>query len=845
MPRPSLSRPLRAALVLAFLATFAALSVLSLARKSITTDEVPHIAAGYSCLKTGSFRINPEHPPLSKSLAGLALLFLDPVLDTGHETWIDAAQDQGIEFGFHFHFDTPENLARHRTLLFWARLPMVLVGLVFCLYMYLLARLLYGQAAAFLVLVLAALSPTVIAHARLVTTDVTLTAFWVGATYHMIRFLRKPTWMQLLLCGLTTGLAMAAKFSGIFALATIWFVAAASFLARGGPWSRPAETRLGADLAWRAARWCLHLGVLTAIAFAVVAALYFGHEFGRYFEGFGKVFANHDPRYRAFFFGGHYAGIIWPYYVMALLVKLPLGTLVLAAIGFLWRPRTGEPLTWRARLLLGLAAAGPAVALVAQIAWTDRLPVPAAPATKLLLLAALGLWLAGAAVLLARKLRPGPAWVERLLLVVPALLIFVISTISGKYLGVRYVLPCLPLLLLLAGRTMTLSWTRRLPGRLVPVALALAVAVSTVLGFPHYLSYFNEAVGGRRGGAHLLDDSNIDWGQDWIEVAEFQQHHGIESLGYWPHNRIDPCAPYGIRGTVVEEEELYLPRPGWYAIGAHTLNRDYLYSYDRPIRYDWLRRYEPVALVGGATYVFRFWLATPESPPPADFRGTVFTPQQRREEGLERLQRARTLRPDSAGIHQRLARLLAEMARPEEARASVEACLETSGATVERALTVIAAIDMRQLTWMTVAERNRFLMARHPRFLELHDSFVELLLAADTACTLVDPDLAIRCIESAQRVLASLERIPPTLVGLTGWPNPVHDRYFTTQLLAIEHARRHVLRGSDADARAVRDLADAANRMARQIGLQDRLDPDRILAEQRRDLGPAAAPEKP
>ena len=38
-------------------------------------DESAHIPAGYSYVKYFDYRLNPEHPPLVKILAGLPLLF--------------------------------------------------------------------------------------------------------------------------------------------------------------------------------------------------------------------------------------------------------------------------------------------------------------------------------------------------------------------------------------------------------------------------------------------------------------------------------------------------------------------------------------------------------------------------------------------------------------------------------------------------------------------------------------------------------------------------------------------------------------------------------------------------
>jgi len=851
-------RWVRAVLVAAVLTLFAIVAMASMARKSITTDEVPHITAGYSYWKTADFRINPEHPPLAKLLAGIPLLFVNPVFDTRHPSWSHARTDQGFEFAFRFILDTPPNLRpdnvrpeRHREILFWARTPIVLMGMVLCLYLYLLARLLFGNAAALLTLVLAAFSPTILAHSRVVTTDVTLTAFWVGATYHLIRFLRDHRWSQLIYCGLTTGLAMGAKFSGIFALLTAGYVCTVSVFMRGGPWSAPDGQHSMHRLERRAIQFGLQMIAYAAVAFVVVVFLYFVNEFPRYFGGFQKVFANHDPRYRAFYFGGHYSGIIWTYYVGALLVKLPLGSMALAAIGFIFLRRDGAPLTWKERGLLTLFGLWPVFLLVPYLVVSGRIPVKV-PALGVLVLLAI---FAGATVpilvMLAKRVSLRRPWVERLALITPALVIFAISTLSGKYLGIRYVLPCLPLMLLLAGRTLTLTWAVRLPGRLVPLALAATVVVSTLLAFPDYISYFNEAAGGPRGGTRLLDDSNIDWGQDWLQLAEYQQkaieeearrepglpaEQSVRNLGFWPHNRIDPRKPYGVQGYEISEEELYWPRAGWYAVGAHTMNRDYIYSYERPIGYDWLERYEPVDRVGGAVYVFRFWHQTPDNPPPRGFRGTVLTPERLFRDARERLEKAKRTRPDAAGIYFRLAEILADHGQSDEARANLRAGAEAAEQSAKKALEEIRAnVDLAALRRMTLDEQNDYLRFRLTPLRLFETSYVQVMQSVPVARKLLDADLAIQCIQTAQRIIGAFEEVPRVLQPAAGWRYPPpFERLRTLRALAIEHAARFVLKEDERDKRAVSDLVHAGNQLASQLGVREMFDTQQIIEEQRR-----------
>ena len=61
------------------------LSVTSLWDDSFIVDEIPHVGAGYSYIAKGDFRLNPEHPPLAKDLAGLALSLL-PVNQSAFST---------------------------------------------------------------------------------------------------------------------------------------------------------------------------------------------------------------------------------------------------------------------------------------------------------------------------------------------------------------------------------------------------------------------------------------------------------------------------------------------------------------------------------------------------------------------------------------------------------------------------------------------------------------------------------------------------------------------------------------------------------------------------------------
>src|SRR5262249_36747301 len=56
---------------------------------SLTSDEIIHIAAGYSYVRFRDARLAPEHPPLLKMLAAAPLLAFDLDFPLTHPAWDD------------------------------------------------------------------------------------------------------------------------------------------------------------------------------------------------------------------------------------------------------------------------------------------------------------------------------------------------------------------------------------------------------------------------------------------------------------------------------------------------------------------------------------------------------------------------------------------------------------------------------------------------------------------------------------------------------------------------------------------------------------------------------------
>ncbi|MFH1549644.1 MAG: phospholipid carrier-dependent glycosyltransferase, partial [Planctomycetota bacterium] len=212
--------PVAVAVVL-LLGAFAAQAITSMRQKCTTFDEIAHLPAGYSYLKMGDFRMNPEHPPLGKMIAAVPLLFhnLDGAFDS--RSWQTGDEwTYGREFFFGGRKGNDAD-----TILFWGRLPMVALSLCLGLLVFFWARKMYGNAAGLFALFLFAFSPNFIAHGRLANTDVPIAFFVLLSLFCFDRALRRLTPLSAALAGVTLGLALLAKFSGLLMLPVFLIVA--------------------------------------------------------------------------------------------------------------------------------------------------------------------------------------------------------------------------------------------------------------------------------------------------------------------------------------------------------------------------------------------------------------------------------------------------------------------------------------------------------------------------------------------------------------------------------------------------------------------------------------------
>jgi 4-amino-4-deoxy-L-arabinose transferase-like glycosyltransferase len=229
------------------------------------------------------------------------------------------------------------------------------------------------------------------------------------------------------------------------------------------------------------------------------------------------------------------------------------------------------------------------------VAWLVKTPIP------FLLLFAIG-----AGLLLRERRRGDIAW----FLLPPALFFLFFVFASRINIGVRYVLPVAPFFAAIGGHAAASArgkWSRR-----GVYALAIWLVAGTAAAYPHFLSYFNEAAGGPEGGARILADSNIDWGQDLPGLKDFLERKGYEGA-YLAYFGNDDPERYGIRyrflpgwiysppPRVYEESLLYHPDPEIVAVSRMLMQGVWLPDRDL---YAWLERYPRIGTIGHSILVF-------------------------------------------------------------------------------------------------------------------------------------------------------------------------------------------------------------------------------------------------
>jgi len=494
------------------ISTMGLMSFLSILNDSFTFDETAHVAAGYSYLTQKDMRLNPEHPPLIKDISALPLLFLKPNFPENDALWQNAAPgrwwDQ-FDVASLFLYRSGNNPGQ---ILFWSRTPIILMTLLLGFYVFRWTKELFGNKAGVIALLLFSFSPTILAHGRLVTTDVGAAAAVLIATYYFVKFLRESSAKNLIKAGIFLGVAELTKFSAILlfpffgiliffwvlikspglvnflksffryislfililtvSYAVVWLV----YLFH--TWNYPVEKQISdSKLILASAKsnflpdavvWMIRTPVLKPVA--------------HYLLGLFMVLQRTSGGNTSYFMGEISAAGWKTYFPTVYLVKEPLAFFVLM------------------------------VASLLAIFWMIKKPFWKNPKERI------ADWTRAHFPELAMLLFIGIYWLT--------------SLRSNLNIGVRHLLPIFPFTIILVSyiisKLIVQPYVRL---RILALgAILLWQALSVISVYPSFLSYFNELAGGPDNGYKIVVDSNLDWGQDLKRLAKWTSENNVNKI---------------------------------------------------------------------------------------------------------------------------------------------------------------------------------------------------------------------------------------------------------------------------------------------------------------------------
>ncbi|MCM8767060.1 MAG: glycosyltransferase family 39 protein [Candidatus Omnitrophica bacterium] len=286
--------------------------------KSITCDETVHIPAGYFYVKKGDFFINFEHPPFSKTISGIFLL-PQKIISFPENIYKELRKNEW-NFGLFFFHLNRQNID---DIVFWARFPMILIGILLGFYIYLWTKKLYGEIAGMFSLFLFSFCPNFLAHSCLVTTDVPFTTFFIISLYFLWKFFETENIKGLIISGIFFGLSISTKFTGIVIMPLIFLIL---IILETKRYSKERLKRLIS----------LFLLSYILIPLVILVLTYRIYGFTNFLLGLRQIIFEATERGHRSFLNGKFSNYGWRYYfIFAFLYKTPIPVIIFFIISVL------------------------------------------------------------------------------------------------------------------------------------------------------------------------------------------------------------------------------------------------------------------------------------------------------------------------------------------------------------------------------------------------------------------------------------------------------------------------------------------------------------------------------
>ena len=544
-----------------------------ISRKSITVDEIVMIPSAYYHLAAGNFQLVNEHPPLAKIIAGVPALFLQP-------NEVKAEQIVGEPGSFNEKWSYAErfwenNPDSFESLSYWPRVPAIILTLILGLLIFKLARELFGPVAAVLAVALFTLEPTVLAHGRVVQTDIPATLGYLLLFFTMYRYAKNLSPKNAAWIGATAGGALLAKFSMLLAGPVLlvffgWML-----------WRAPKKGSSRRAIT-------IHLGLCAIVAILIINAGYlFQH----------RAIAAPDAQWIQESFP-RVSGTVT--FLTSLVAHILPADFVLGILRQVRHNAEGHPAGF--------------LGMYSRFGWWYYFPVAFALKTTLPFLL---LTIASLAWAIYRWVKDREA---RFLWMLAPFLVYTAYVLGSRIdIGVRYYLPAFPFLFILSGAFLARAFSSlklRRAGLFAAIALLAWTGVEAARAYPNHISYMNQLASSR---PHwwYLSDSNVEWGDDARGVGLYLRARGETRVRSQFLGDFIMLHHYGVQPLTLANAEGREPEHTRYvAIGASFLNGStvpealkiqgrWATESERQNFFDAYRRRTPEAIIGGSIYLYR------------------------------------------------------------------------------------------------------------------------------------------------------------------------------------------------------------------------------------------------
>lgn len=398
----------------------------------------------------------------------------------------------------------------------WSRLFSLISALLLALYVLKWTEQLYGKIAAVFSLLLYCLCPNILAHSQMVGTDVYSFLLCTGTFYHLWRYTKTNSILQLLLVAVMLGLGQITKQS-LLLLYPVVFIFLAMRL------YRPAikKTQYFFSLLKQSL-------LIVLVSLLIINAGFLFYKTGKRLNEYHFVSQQFQQLQQRLSFAGN--------------IPIPLPEPYIAGFDYVrFNTETVPGITGKssygAGYFLGERITGKWIWYYYPVSCLYKLPIP----FLLFLFSALLFY-----------------WIERgrfqfredeIFLLLPAAFIFIsFCFFNTMYLGIRSIVMLLPLLFIFCGMLVT-TFTR-LNKKMTAVLVGLLLlwqAVSVFSYFPHFLPYTNEFIPYKINAHKVFGDNNLYLQEGWDMAQQYLHKH--------PAVQFEPAQP--VHGRVMVSLETY------------------------------------------------------------------------------------------------------------------------------------------------------------------------------------------------------------------------------------------------------------------------------------------------